>query len=390
MTVQYFDWAATSPISERALSAYTESARTYRGNPSSLHEDGRAAARFLTMQRQASARLLGVQPQQICYTSGATEANAIIMQSLLWRRQPGKVILSSLEHDSILQYRRLLETYGFEVVIVGAPKGYVDPKEIAANLDERTQMICLLLVSNVLGTVQDIASVSSLLARHRQETGRRVHLHCDAVQAIGKITFDLDKLGVDSASFSAHKFQGPRGTGMLYLGTSTVEALSRGGAQEQGIRPGTEHVAAIAAMNVALEDALAQEQEHLLRARRIRRAFERRLEDHAGLMLLSPSVDSGLAATPYICSVAAQGVPSEVLTRILYDMGYCVSSGSACSNNAPGKKHGLLVSAGFSPSLASSAIRVSFGPDTAEDEIIGLADAIGTEAGKLKKITRKR
>lgn len=389
MNVHYFDWAATTPIHELALQAYAQSARTYRGNPSSLHTEGKDAARFLATQRQMTASLLNVRPRQIVYTSGATESNAIVLESLLWKRTPGKVVMSSLEHDSVLQYRRLLEKMGFEVVMVNAPGGYVDVQKLASAIDEKTQMVCLMLVSNVLGTVQDLASVSRMLREHHAKTNRKVHLHCDAVQAVGKIPLDLPALGVDSASFSAHKFGGPRGTGILYLAGDTVEPLSKGGGQEFGLRAGTEHVAAIAAMNAALSETLAHAEDSLLRGIRLRQVLEERLSHHDGITLLSPAITSDARTSPFILTISAKGVPSEVLTRVLYDEGFCVSSGSACSNNTPGKKNHLLVAAGFTPDAAACAIRISFGPSSTEDDIMELAEAIGREAAHLQKVTRK-
>lgn len=391
MIPYYFDWAATSPMSERALEAYMHTVRAYRGNPSALHKEGVAAAKFLASERARSASLLGVSAKHIIYTSGATESNAIVLQSLLWRRSPGRVIVSAIEHDSVLQYRRLLENKGFDVVVVKAPNGYIDAEAIAKALNDKTQMVCVMLVNNVLGTVQDINKVSTVIKAYEQSIGRSIHLHCDAVQSIGKIPFELNSLGVDSAAFSAHKFQGPKGTGILYLPAGNLEPLSRGGAQEQGIRPGTEHIGAIAAMNVALEDALLSMKTSYARALALRTRFEQNIKPFAKtITLLSPSIHTGMTITPYIISLAVQGIPSEVFTRVMYDRGFCISSGSACSHNSPKKGEGILSGAGISPDNAASAIRISFGPETDEHQIDALTTTLLEEANKLAILKRKR
>ncbi len=390
MNVYYFDWAATSPISDQALRAYEHTALSYRGNPSSLHKEGIAAAKALDHERKHSAALLGVSADQIHYTSGATESNGIVLQSLLWKRNPGRIILSALEHDSVLQYQRLLTTFGFEVVILNAYRGYIDPQELSDALTENTQLVSIMLVNNVLGTVQDIPTLSAIIRSHEQKTGKHVHFHCDAVQAVGKISWSLAQLDIDSAAFSAHKFKGPRGTGMLYLRSPGVEALSRGGGQESGIRPGTEHLAAIAAMNAALAGTTEDLDTTLQHLHHLRAHLEHLLADHHEMVhMLSPLSTERSDIAPSIVTIAAPGVPSEVLTRILYDQGFCVSSGSACSNNAPKGAKNLLVHNGFSPRESDSAIRISFGVDTEQDQIDLLCEALIREVHTIKSIRRK-
>lgn len=391
MIPYYFDWAATSPMSERSIQAYVDTARNYRGNPSALHKDGTAAAKVLASERERSARLLHVSPKKIVYTSGATESNAIVLQSLLWRPNPGQVILSAIEHDSVLQYRRILESHGYEVTLLPAPGGYVDPDDLSKALCENTRMVCIMLVNNVLGTVQDIQALSRVIRSHEQSTGRSVHLHCDAVQAIGKIPFDLSSRDIDSASFSAHKFQGPKGTGILYLRADSWEPLSRGGNQERGIRPGTENLAGIVAMNEALEETLSDQDRFLEQGERLRRVFEACIANETQVVkLISPAYESSRSCTPFILTCTVPKIPSEVFTRIMYDKGFCISSGSACSNNASKGSEGMLGGANITHEDAASAIRISFGRDTDEKQVRLLAETLIREARSLASIMRKR
>lgn len=391
MDPYYFDWAATSPMSERSIKAYTDTVRAYRGNPSALHKEGVEAAKFLSREREKSASLLKVSAKQIVYTSGATESNSIVLQSLLWRRSPGKVIISAIEHDSILQYRRLLENKGFNVVFLKAPQGYVDPESVAKALDDKTQMVCIMQVNNVLGTVQDIPSIAKVIRSYGQTTGRSIHLHCDTVQAIGKIPFDLPSMDVDSASFSAHKFQGPKGTGILFLKSGNLEPLSRGGGQEYGYRAGTENIGAIAAMNTALEDSLDSLDSVYSHITKLRDRFEDNIGKEKNLLsLLSPSIASDRPVSPSIVSLAVKGIPSEVFTRVMYDRGFCISSGSACSNNAPKKGEGVLAGASISSEDAASAIRISFGPETQLSQIDELTETLVRQANLMRSMIRKR
>jgi cysteine desulfurase len=390
MIPYYFDWAATTPMCPRALLAYQGAAIEHPGNPSSLHKMGLDAARFLTEQREESASLLGVDSKNIIYTGGATESNSIPILSQLWKRTPGRILLGSLEHDSILQYKHLLEQKGFEVVFVPAKGGYVDPDALAQRLTVNTQLVCIMLVNNALGTIQPIENIAKRIREFESEHHKSIHLHCDAVQALGKIPMDLMKLDVDSASFSAHKFQGPRGVGMLYQKNNTLVPLSRGGGQEAGLRPGTENVAGIAAQNAALRLAIEHLDENLLKAIALRKIFEDEIAKAQHIEILSPKSGSQLAFSPYIIALSVDSVPSEVFSRIMYDKGFCISSGSACSNNAKNKSADTLNSMGFSHKQTKSMIRVSFGSDTKAEDMVLLARTMHNEADKLQKIMRKR
>lgn len=373
----YFDWAATAPISEHAATVYIDTSHEYIGNPSSIHREGRRASQYLTELRQDVARMVGADAKSITFTSGGTESDAIILNSLLRNKAPGQVIIPRFEHAAITQYVKLLSDFGWEVRQLQTPGGYVTPQQITQALTEKTRLVCCMLVNNVTGTRQDIASIADVLREYSRKTGRNIHFHCDAVQALGKIPVDMRELGVDSAAFSAHKFRGPRGVGFLYNTNPAVASLSRGGGQENGMRPGTENLAGIASMAAALNDATTKLDEHYANAVTIKRYFEQRLVAEApGIVLLSPSVDSDCPASPYILSFSAQGLPSEVFTRMLFDQGFCVSSGSACSNNAKQKGDGILQAMGFDAKLAGSAVRLSYGYDTTLESAKPLADAI--------------
>ncbi|MFA6706649.1 MAG: aminotransferase class V-fold PLP-dependent enzyme [Sphaerochaetaceae bacterium] len=372
----YFDWAATSFMSEAACDAYRNAASAYPGNPSSLHKLGSQASTFLNACRSTVAALLHISPDTVFFTAGGTESNSIAILSRLWRKSPGKIIFSNLEHDSVLQHRRILEEHGFAVLSLTSKKGYADLDHLDTLLDEQVDLVCLLLAQNVLGTVQDVASAVALVRAHERRTGKRIHVHCDAVQALGKVSFDLASLGVDSAAFSAHKFQGPRGVGVLYCRPNSIEALSRGGGQESGLRPGTEHIAGIAAMTEAMSELFRNFDERMLHVHKLRRFFEDSWREHPVIVQLSPYSNENSRIVDSIVTISLPCLPSEVAMRILSDRGLYVSSGSACSNNAKKKSSRLFQDFGFNAHVAGGAIRISFGPTTTIEECAMLVQAL--------------
>lgn len=368
--IRYFDNAATTSISAAALDAYTKAVEHYRGNPSSLHQEGREAKAFLQQTRENIAGLLGVDAAALTFTSGATEANAIILSSLIWKARKGQVILSGIEHPSVSEYARLLKQLGWKVTVLPAPRGFIQKEDLQRALSSETRMVSIMLVNNITGSIQDVGGLVEVVRTFEAgHNNRKIHFHTDATQALGKIGFDLKSMGVDSAAFSAHKLHGPRGVGMLYNTNAGIESLSRGGAQEQGLRPGTENLGGIAAMHQAIKDAFSNLEENFKQVSSLNRFLRDRL---ALLPVLSPPEN----CSPYILTLSHPTLPSEVFTRLLFDQGFCVSSGSACSNNAKQKSQGVLSAMAFSPQLAKNSIRISLSKDTTEDDVEALAQTI--------------
>jgi len=366
----YFDNAATTIPSQAALHTYEEVALAYPANPSSSHREGKRAARLLQDLREQTAALLKTNAEHITFTAGATEANDIVLSSLLWRRRAEQVVFSGIEHSSILEWSRLLTHTGWTVTSVDAPGGLVETAAIEAALHERTRLVSVLLVNNTLGTIQDVGAIAQAVRLYeREHNSQAIHLHCDATQALGKIAFNLTELGVDSASFSAHKFHGPRGVGILYNTRTNLEALSRAGGQEQGLRGGTENVPAIAAMVCALTEATERLDQHLAHVKSLNSVLRMRLKE---VEILTPHEHS----SPYILTISIPPLPSEVAERMLSDAGFCVSAGSACAHNARQKGAAGHHAMRLDKRLAESSIRISFSHHTTLHECEALADAI--------------
>ena len=374
--IHYFDNAATTRMSKQAIQKYASVAESYIGNPSALHQEGIKAKALLEELRETSAQLLDVPPSTIFFTSGGTESNAIVMNHLVWKPQKAEIILTNIEHPSIKEYGTLFRQLGWKVIYLDAPKGFVRPDDLRQALTDKTRLVCCLLVNNVVGSIQNIASLVSVVREKETSTGRKIHFHTDAVQALGKIPFSLTALGVDSASFSAHKIHGPRGVGILYNSNASVIALNRAGEQEKGLRGGTENLSGIAAMVTAMDEAMRELDANYLHVKKINDLVRERL---SFLPILSPIE----LCSPYILTLSVKHWPSEVFTRMLYAKGFCVSSGSACSNNAKQKSQGVLIAMLFHPQDAKSSLRLSFSGETTIEEAELLSQAIETTYREL-------
>lgn len=374
--LHYFDNAATTPMSQTAIQAYAHVAASYIGNPSALHQEGRKAKTLLEEMRSSCATMLDVPPSTLTFTSGGTESNAIILNHLLWKPQKAEVILTNIEHPSIKEYGIFFRQIGWKVIYLDAPKGFVQPKDLRKSLTDKTRLVCCMLVNNVVGSIQDVGALVSIVREYEQQTGRKIHFHTDAVQALGKIPFSLTALGVDSASFSAHKVHGPRGVGLLYNTNAAVTALNRAGEQESGLRGGTENLSGIVAMVKALEESMKALEDNYIQVKKIHTLLRDKL---SFLPILSPSE----LCSPYILTVSVKPWPSEVFTRLLFEKGFCVSSGSACSNNAKQKSQGVLLAMQVSPQDAKGSIRLSFNENTHTEEALLLSQAIETTFREL-------
>ena len=371
----YFDWTSTSPVSSEALKEYCETSVTYPGNPSSTHKSGLDAKNKLEDCRKRFASVLKVSPSNLYFTSGGTEADSIVVQSLLNNPSPGEVLFTSVEHAAVLENRSILEKHGWKVTLLSCPDGYLSLDSLRKALNPSVRMVCIMRVNNVTGTVMDTAEAVRIVRDYSSQIGKYIHIHCDAVQALGKIEFYPEKEGFDSAAFSSHKFSGPRGAGALWCSRTAVQALSRAGGQEGGLRGGTENLPAISAMTVALENCIRDLKIHSDYVLSMRKKLES-CASETGFRLLSPSSDSDKEFSPYILTLSVKPVPSEVFLRVMSDKGFCLSAGSACSANTRGKAEQVLQAMGIRPEDRMSAIRISLSYLNTEEEVDKLCIAL--------------
>jgi cysteine desulfurase len=369
MDRHYFDWAAT------AIPDDLPQAPVPFGNPSSRHTEGREARAALENARRRCAEVLGAAPGEIFFTSGGTESNAIILHSLL-RRRSGSFLVSAVEHPSVRENAAVLERLGKPLTLIGVEtEGRVSPGTLETALKKAgdPRFAAVMAVNNETGAVTDIPSLTNFL---RQREGAPVHIHCDMVQAAGKIPADLRSWDVDSAALSAHKLGGPRGIGILYL-KKPLEVLGMGGGQEGRVRPGTENTAGA----LALAECLERRARPGIVAGEYERAAARWKTFIAALKALPRCTliprdreDEDRRFSPYILQAAFRGIPGEVMVRSLDDAGFAVSTGSACSSAEQDRP--VLTAMGVDKTTAFEGIRISQGWTTTAEELEALLTAI--------------
>jgi cysteine desulfurase len=334
--------------------------------------------------------LLGCQPGELLFTSGATEANNMVLFSLLHKKQDRRILIGGVEHASIYEPSQTLKRMGFDVVPVAADNtGMIDPQRIRGALDERTAAVAVMLVNNETGRIQPIREIAGVLREYRERSGKKILLHTDAVQALGKIPFNPRQLDIDSAALSAHKIGGPRGAGALYVRQGRIQQfLFSGGGQEYGHRPGTENLPGIYGFVLAAEKALGAIEENHRQASAAMETLLGELEDMHDVSVIPTGRPTGEAGeySPYILNLSIPPLPGEVLVRVLEEEGFIVSTGSACSSKKKDRFR-VLENMGVSRRSAFSAIRVSTGPGIGPAQLSALAAAIRRRIPELLKAT---
>jgi cysteine desulfurase len=359
----YADHAATTPVRDEVTAAMLPYFGTFGFNPSSQHAEGRAARAALDEARATVAGLLGARPREIVFTGGGSEADtlAIVGGARAARGRGRHVVTAATEHHAVLHATDVLRDEGFEVTVLGVDsQGLVDPAAFEAALRPDTVLASIMLANNELGTLTPIAD----LARVARERG--VVFHCDAVQAPGRVPLDVDALGVDLLSLSAHKFYGPKGVGVLYVRSGTpLVALVVGGGQEAGLRAGTENVAGIVGLARALELAVAEMPAEVARLEGMRDRFEAGVDRAIADVCVNGRRAPRL---PNVSSLAFRGVEAATfLVRLDLD-GVAVSAGSACAAGSVEPSH-VIAALGAPRWVELGTIRFSFGKLTSEHDV---------------------
>ena len=372
-TAHYFDWAATAPADPAILQNALNRTIDAYGNPSSAHKAGQAAKRLLDEARQQCADALGVQPSQLFFTSGGTEADHIPLLSVLTRPGKGNIIASAIEHPALREQCAQLAKLGYTVDFIAPDKdGFIRPETVAHKITGDTLFVTVMAVNNETGCVQDIAAIADAITQ-ASAGKRRPHFHTDCVQAVGKIPLDITHKGIDSAAFSAHKICGPRGIGLLYL-AKPIQPFLVGGGQEQRIRSGTENVFGA----LALADCLRRYGNTSNKTQTAwTHAFVQKLAAINGCTIVPACRTESAGAdrfSPFIVQAAFRGIPGNVMVRALDEKGFCISTGSACS--AKKQSRPVLQAMGMGRDIQDTAVRFSFGPITTEQGMDDLLAAV--------------
>jgi cysteine desulfurase len=358
----YLDWNASAPLRPQARAAMTD-ALSQSGNPSSIHAEGRAARQIVERARAQVAALAGADPADVIFTSGATEANALAL-SPGWSRQAGqppiaRLLMSAVEHPSVMAGGGFVADRVATIPV--DRQGVVDLDALRRLLAGTPALVSIMLANNETGVVQPVSEAADIV----HEAGGV--LHVDAVQAPGRISFDLNSLGADLVTLSSHKVGGPKGAGALIRrsGLHLAHPAIRGGGQERGLRAGTENVPGIGGFGAAADEISGRRADEAAHAARLRERLE------AGLRAITPdAVIFGEAALrlPNTTSFSHAGLRAETAV-IGFDLaGVAVSSGSACSSGKVQPSH-VLAAMGVDPALARGAIRVSTGYATKDEDI---------------------
>lgn len=360
---RYLDYNATCPTLDVALEAMHDAATHASGNPSSMHWAGRSARRVLDDARDKIARYLNVESGCLVFTSGGTEANNMAIFGCLSAAKKGKVVVSAIEHPSVLQtITYWCERLGHELCLVRPQKnGQMDADTFCAQLDERTVMACMMWANNESGVIQPVQHVVEVCKKSS------IPVLVDAVQALGKTSVDVSALGADFISFSAHKIGGPKGVGVLAVRRgSQLETWALGGGQERGRRSGTENVPGVAGFAAALGVL------HYADTQVVRDGFEKKILASMPDVTIHGSDVERVANTSMF---TVPGMDGETLLMQLDLAGFAVASGSACSSGKREPSH-VLQAMGVNDRAARSSLRVSFGVEHTASDAEALVDEL--------------
>ena len=372
----YLDNSATTKPCKKAVEYLNIALQENWGNPSSLHILGMNAEDTVIASRKAVAKNLNAKENEIIFTSCGSEANNLAFMSALYRKNRGnRIITTTIEHPSVLEAAKRMETLGFEVIYLKpSPNGVISLDDLKSALNEKTLLVSIMLVNNEIGSIQPIEEAAKLT----KQLSPFAYFHTDAVQAFGKMPINTQKLGIDMLTASGHKIHAPKGIGFLYKNQKChIAPFIVGGGQESGMRSGTESVPLIASLHGAIEE-LENPQSSLLKMRELYNYAKEKLTKDGDVII--NSFDDGL---PYILNISIPGYRSETMLHFLENKGIFVSSGSAC---AKGSTSYVLKEIGASEKLQDSMLRISFASTTSKDDIDKLCESLTLAKKQIRKV----
>ncbi len=377
----YLDNAATTRMTQTAIQAMLPYFDQQYGNPSSLYAFGQQANEALTDARERIARHLNCQARELIFTSGGSEAdNQAIRSAAAFGARKGKrhIISTAFEHHAVLHTLARLEKEGFEVTLLDVHEdGLIQPQQVAQAIRPDTCLVTVMYANNEIGTIQPIGEIGKIC----REKG--VTFHTDAVQAVGHLKVDVQADCIDMLSLSAHKFHGPKGIGALYVRRGVpIAPLIEGGAQERGLRAGTENLPAIMGMAAALDEACQNLQANTQKLTALR---DRLIQ---GLAQIPHSVLNGDAQKrlPGNVSFCFEGIEGEALLLLLDDKGVCASSGSACTSGSLDPSH-VLLAIGRPHEIAHGSLRLTLSEENTQQEVEQTIAAVVEVVGYLRGIS---
>jgi cysteine desulfurase len=364
----YLDHNATTPVDPRVFEAMKPYLTDMFGNPSSVYRAGQEVRKVVEDARETIADVLGATPREIYFTSGGTESDNTAIKGIALNRGSGHIITSTIEHPAVLEVVKWLEKQGFTATYVAVDSdGLVDPDEVRKAVRDDTIVISIMHANNEVGTIQPIEEIAAMA----REKG--IPFHTDAVQTAAKLKIDVNAMGIDLLSLSAHKFYGPKGVGALYVRKGTrFDPCVHGGHQERGVRGGTENVAGIIGMAKAAEIADAERDEESVRLRKLRDKLEIGLAERIEDLHFNGHREKRMYNT---ASVIVKYVEGEAMLLRLDYKGIAASSGSACTSGSLDPSH-VLLAMGLPAQIAHGSLRFSLGRSTTEESIDKVLEAL--------------
>lgn len=383
----YLDYAATTPTDPIVVEAMQPYFSEVFGNPSSIHSFGQKAKTAMEKSREQVAKLIGCESKEIFFTSGGTEADNFALKGIAFANQAkgNHIITSAIEHHAVTESCEFLKKLGFEVTYLTVDEfGLVSPEAVAKAITEKTILVSIMQANNEIGTIQPIAQISQAIRAKSLELKRKIYFHTDAVQTAGHIPINVDELGVDLLSMSAHKLYGPKGVGALYIRKYTkIESFLHGGGQEKNKRASTENIPGIVGFGRAAELALINMKEENLRLIGLRDKLinglintipDTRLNGHPSLRL------------PNNANVSVRYIEGESMLLNLDMEGIGASSGSACTSGSLDPSH-VLLAIGLTHEIAHGSLRFSLGKYTTEAEIDKVLEVLPAIVKKLRDMS---
>lgn len=368
MDIKYFDNAATTKVSEEVLKEMIPYFSVQYGNPSSLYTIGRYNKRAIEKARRQVANLINCEANEIYFTGSGSESDNTALKGIAYanKEKGNHIITSKIEHPAILNSCKTLEKQGYKISYINVNKdGIIDLNELISEITNQTILISVMFANNEIGSIQPIEEISKIAKKHN------IIFHTDAVQACGNVPIDVKKMEIDMLSLSAHKINGPKGVGALYVKKGiNFDSIINGGGQEKGKRSGTENVAGIVGLGKACEIAKKQMNNHMEKLKELRDYFIEQVEEKIPNAKLNGSRENRL---PGNANFSFKNVDSQELLFKLDSKGICVSSGSACSAGDSNPSH-VLTAIGLEKELAQGTIRFTFGEDNTKEDIDYLLD----------------
>ena len=380
----YFDYNATTPLAPEVAEAMTRALRDQFGNASSVHHFGQQAKAAMDEARSAVAALLNADPSEIVFTSGGTESDNFAIRGAAEALEPtGRrhLIASAIEHEAVLNTLKALARRGWRTTLLPVDQsGIVSPDRLREIITDDTALVSVMHANNEIGTIQPVAELAAIAHE------RGALMHTDAVQSAGKIPVDVRALGVDLLSLSAHKFNGPKGAGALWIKRGTrMQPILTGGRHERSRRAGTENVPALVGLGVAAQLAASKMSAEAARVGALRDRLEERIVRDVGGTAVNGTRSSRV---PNTTNISFDRVEAESLLIALDLEGVAVSTGSACSSGTLEPSH-VLRAMGFSAHRAQNSLRFSLGMFSTEEEVDRVASLLPAIVEKLRALTRR-